>query len=400
MPKPGEIESRQQSERPTMRWVPRYSRRPTQPAPSPVESLAERISKRPTQRAPSIEEATERPTRRAPQVVHAISQRPTRRAPEQPSAIREIADLLEPPLRPSDPTHVVARIRKAVPPVIEPTSRRRSPATLGLTVAFVSAVALGAALAMMTGPKLVELIRGRSANAPIEGAVHVVSVSEAEQAAFDSEYQEPVAGSELDSESDSDSEPARVQRAHPDEIVVGGGPQVRSRRSASESESASESDPASESESDSASDLSLDRSRASDARLAQLAPREIGTLAPQGHRVEMPRAAPIEERSVERVRPARAALDPGAVRAVIQGQQHRLRQCYTTAIRRHGMPADASVRMNIGIDVEGFVSELALEGPDFGGLHRCLRSTALRWRFPASSDGGRVPLPLSFRAVE
>jgi hypothetical protein len=69
-------------------------------------------------------------------------------------------------------------------------------------------------------------------------------------------------------------------------------------------------------------------------------------------------------------------------------------------MRRHGLAADVELRMTVDVDHEGFVSAITVEGRDFGGIVACLRRTAIRWRFPASRDGGRVPIPLAFRAVD
>ncbi|HJL17371.1 MAG TPA: AgmX/PglI C-terminal domain-containing protein, partial [Sandaracinaceae bacterium LLY-WYZ-13_1] len=93
-------------------------------------------------------------------------------------------------------------------------------------------------------------------------------------------------------------------------------------------------------------------------------------------------------------------LDPAAVRAVVQAAQGRLRQCYTTAVRREGRGDDARVRLAVSIAPAGHVASSTVAGPDFGGMHECLRRTADRWTFPESRAGGHVPIPLAFEAVD
>jgi len=109
---------------------------------------------------------------------------------------------------------------------------------------------------------------------------------------------------------------------------------------------------------------------------------------------------PRERRVGAPAAPAGRELDAAAVGEVIDRHRARLRQCYTTALRREGVVREASLRMTLDIAPSGDVSavDVASDGP--ADLPRCLRRTAILWSFPASTHGGHVPLPLHFSPVE
>lgn len=96
--------------------------------------------------------------------------------------------------------------------------------------------------------------------------------------------------------------------------------------------------------------------------------------------------------------PAAGELEPSAVQAVLRHQQNRMRQCYTTAVRRTGSVRDAQMRVIVDVAPEGQVLGVRVDGRDFGGMGECLRRVALRWRFPRSASGARIPVPIRFTA--
>ncbi|MGE0787714.1 MAG: AgmX/PglI C-terminal domain-containing protein [Sandaracinaceae bacterium] len=122
------------------------------------------------------------------------------------------------------------------------------------------------------------------------------------------------------------------------------------------------------------------------------------TTTQRVHRVDAPR---MRERTVEAATSTEALpeLEASAVQRVVQRQQARLRQCYTTAVRRSGDARDARVQLVVDIAPAGSVSDVAVSGEPLGEMGVCLRRTALRWQFPASRSGARVPVPLSFTAL-
>ncbi|RZO53009.1 MAG: AgmX/PglI C-terminal domain-containing protein [Sandaracinaceae bacterium] len=91
-----------------------------------------------------------------------------------------------------------------------------------------------------------------------------------------------------------------------------------------------------------------------------------------------------------------APLTAAAVRPVLERGQARFRQCYERALRHAGTAVDARVRVTLDIAPSGQVTNADVDGPDFGGMARCLRNAARRFQFPASAAGGQVPVPLSF----
>jgi hypothetical protein len=121
------------------------------------------------------------------------------------------------------------------------------------------------------------------------------------------------------------------------------------------------------------------------------APRTLGTAAPTEERA-------VRARRAEPSPTSRQPLDAGAVRDVVRRQQPRLRQCYTRAVRRAGVPHDATVRLIVHVARSGEVEAVYFSGPDFGDLEDCLVRTAGRWTFPPSRSGGEVPIPLVFTA--
>lgn len=91
----------------------------------------------------------------------------------------------------------------------------------------------------------------------------------------------------------------------------------------------------------------------------------------------------------------REPLAPSAVRSVVRRQHTRLRQCYDRALR-NGVPQAQNIELRITVAPEGHVAETQIRGASLRGLGACLRTAVSRWRFPASSNGALVPLPIHF----
>lgn len=94
----------------------------------------------------------------------------------------------------------------------------------------------------------------------------------------------------------------------------------------------------------------------------------------------------------------RRDLDASMVRRAIEPQHARMRACYQRAVRQTGQPRSVRMTVTVDVDPEGHVNTSQVSGPDFGGLSHCLWRVSVRWRFPASISGGRVPVPVSFSA--
>lgn len=103
-------------------------------------------------------------------------------------------------------------------------------------------------------------------------------------------------------------------------------------------------------------------------------------------------------RAARRSRRQAGELEASAVRRVIEQHQTRMRHCYQRAVRHSGQARDARVTVTIDVDPDGHVNAARVSGPDFGGLSHCLWRVAVRWHFPESRDGGRVPVPVAFSA--
>ncbi|MDH5493825.1 MAG: AgmX/PglI C-terminal domain-containing protein, partial [Myxococcales bacterium] len=92
----------------------------------------------------------------------------------------------------------------------------------------------------------------------------------------------------------------------------------------------------------------------------------------------------------------RGPLEGGDVRRVVSENRVSLQRCYNRAIRGLPQPPDARMDIEVRVGASGVVTNVNVEGEDFGGLVGCLRTTVRRWRFPASADGGETRFPVVF----
>jgi len=131
--------------------------------------------------------------------------------------------------------------------------------------------------------------------------------------------------------------------------------------------------------------------------------REFGFYVPPGVEVA---EAPVADRlprspsTGARGRRSNAALDAAAVRAVIQRQYPRLRQCYDRELRRLGSGVSQRVQLNVRVAPNGEVRRVRARNATLGRLGACLERVARGWEFPASRSGGEVPVPIRFDARE
>lgn len=93
---------------------------------------------------------------------------------------------------------------------------------------------------------------------------------------------------------------------------------------------------------------------------------------------------------------ADAAIEAGRIRRIVATNTPRVRQCYTTALRRAGAPVTAHVRMTLDIDPRGLVRHVGVEGASIPGMGECLERTAARWTFPDSPEGTQLGLSFVF----
>jgi hypothetical protein len=86
--------------------------------------------------------------------------------------------------------------------------------------------------------------------------------------------------------------------------------------------------------------------------------------------------------------PPKGALDPAqASRVVTQGAQ-ALRQCYERALKRNQnlqFQAGINVTLNVTVAPQGSVQDVALSPSVDSEMTSCIRTAAMRWKFPTFS---------------
>jgi hypothetical protein len=80
------------------------------------------------------------------------------------------------------------------------------------------------------------------------------------------------------------------------------------------------------------------------------------------------------------------ALDPAAASKVVSQGAQALRQCYERALKRNPdlqYQAGIGVTLNVTVRPQGTVEDVALSPSVDGEMTSCIRTAAMRWKFPA-----------------
>jgi len=272
-------------------------------------------------------------------------------------------------------------------PARAPANDVERPSRFGLWIAVCGAVLFGVVVAALVAPALVEGLGPEGARelAAIPGSASPGAVVEAtpSHAASRPAASGLTAARAADRAAAPTNRPARHEAAPPPAVA------------AAHVQAPAEADPA-------APEVSEPAERAPEARpeaprraafglARRSAAREVAEARVRERRVGRSEAPPPETSD--------APLTADAVRPVVARGQRRFRQCYERAVRHAGAAVDARVTVTMDIAPSGAVTNVDVDGPDFGGMAGCLRNSARRFQFPPSAAGGQVPVPLSFTAM-
>lgn len=93
---------------------------------------------------------------------------------------------------------------------------------------------------------------------------------------------------------------------------------------------------------------------------------------------------------------ATGPLEAAQISAVVRANRSRAQRCYERAATMSGSAPDVRLSVTIRIATSGTVSDVDIQGNDFGGVIACVQRIVSSWQFPASTTGGQTTFSLVF----
>lgn len=126
-------------------------------------------------------------------------------------------------------------------------------------------------------------------------------------------------------------------------------------------------------------------------------PMPIAGGSTTGATTQAPSGDSFETHVTTSPRPAATGpLDAAQISAVVRSNRSRAQRCYERAATMSGSAPDVRLSVTLRIATSGAVSNVDIDGNDFGGVIECVRRIVSTWQFPASTTGGQTTFSLVF----